>query len=359
MNHRTVDAMPKAFELLAAAAAFARKHRIPINDPMLVEQFVADAKPRLKAALDDTALIHGKRTENLFEAMVLSLGRFTLFKTEDIGRVHAANTYRAPDFRVVLDNGDQWLIEVKNVRCEDPMKQRATMSASYLASIQSYADAVRVPLRLAFYWSRWSMWTLVRPDAFRTTSGGLRINMQQAVMASELGRLGDMSISTTPPLRLVLGAASGKPRKLDSDGLAKFTIDSVRIYSGDVELTEPKDRQLAQTMFFYGEWPSNGPFAVMDGDEITGVEFIAAPEEPSDQGFDGVGLASRIFSRYFAEQTVKGDQVVQLSGEPAPEWFTPLANWDFKGSRLPLWLLHTQPLKITADDASTKPHALR
>ena len=218
--------MPKAFDLLAAAAAFAREHGIHINDPMLVERFVTDATPRLKAALGDTALIQGTRTENMFEAMVLSLGHFTLFKTEDVGRVHAAKTYRAPDFRVVLDDGDQWLIEVKNVRCEDPTTQRTTMSARYLASLQSYADAVGVPLRFAFYWSRWNMWTVVSPDHFRTSSGGLRIAMQQALMASELARLGDVSISTTPPLRLVLGAASDKPRKLSSDGLAEFTISS-------------------------------------------------------------------------------------------------------------------------------------
>lgn len=139
--------------------------------------------------------------------MVLSLGHFTLIKTEDVGRVHAAKTYRAPDFRVVLDDGDQWLIEVKNVRCEDPMNQRTTMSARYLASLQSYANAVGVPLRLAFYWSRWNMWTVVSPDRFRTVKGGVRITMQHALMASELVRLGDVSISTTPPLRLVDGRA--------------------------------------------------------------------------------------------------------------------------------------------------------
>jgi hypothetical protein len=48
---------------------------------------------------------------------------------------------------------------------------------------------------------------------------------------------------------------------------------------------------------------------------------VAAPEEPSDQGFDGIGWASRIFTRYFATRTVDGDQVIQLNGAPVPEWF--------------------------------------
>ena len=157
------DPAKKAFDLVALAAAFAQRHGVGLNDPALIERFLADAAPRLKAALADPTFLHGARTERMFEATVLSLGRFRLFKTEDIGRVHAATTYRARDFRVVLDDGDQWLVEVKNVRCENPEKQRATMSAAYLASLQAYADPVGAPLRLAFYWSRWNLWTVIAP----------------------------------------------------------------------------------------------------------------------------------------------------------------------------------------------------
>jgi hypothetical protein len=333
----------KAFDLLALATAFAQRHGVGLNDPALVERFLADAAPGLKAALADPALLHGARTERMFEANVLSLGRFGLFKTEDIGRVHAATTYRAPDFRVVLDDGDQWLIEVKNVRCENPNKQRTSMSAAYLASLQAYADAVGATLRLALYWSRWHLWTVIAPDRFRRPDGGLRVTMMEAVMVNEFARLGDVSIWTKPPLRLVLDAATDKPRKLSAEGLADFVIGSARVYSGDVELTDPRDRRLAEMLFLYGEWPAEGPFAVMGDDGIAGVEFVAAPEEPSDQDFDGVGWASRIFTRYFATRTVDGDQIIQLHGAPVPEWFAPLAAWDFKRSRLPLWLLHQQP----------------
>jgi hypothetical protein len=62
----------------------------------------------------------------------------------------------------------------------------------------------------------------------------------------------------------------------------------------------------------------------------------------SDQGWDGFGWASRIFSRFYAEQTINGDQVIQLHGEAAPEWFAPLSDWDFKKSKLPLLLGRVQ-----------------
>ncbi len=343
----------KAFDLLASVASFAREHRIALNDPALVERFMADAAPRLKEALADPALIHGSRTERLFEATVLSLGRFRLLKTEDIGRVHAAKTYRAPDFRVVLDDGDQWLIEVKNVRCEKPLKQETRMSAPYLASLQSYADAVGTPLKLAIFWALWNIWTVISPDRFRRANGSLRATMGEAIEANEFGRLGEVIIMTKSPLRLLLVAATDMPHTLSAEGLANFIIGSAKLYNGDIELIDPRDRKLAQILLLYGDWPVSGPFAIMDKGGFAGVEFVAEPEEPSDQGFDGIGWASRIFTRFYASQTIDGDQVIQLNGEAAPEWFAPLADWDFRNSKLSLWLGHVEaPRDLPTNDAN-------
>lgn len=334
---------PKAFDLLASLAAFAQREGIALNDRTLIDRFMADARPRLETALSDATLIHGSRTERLFEATVVTLGRYRMLKTEDIGRVHGAAKARAPDFRVVLDDGEQWLVEVKNVRRSKPFKQRTSMSAAYLNSLQSYADMVGTPLKLAIFWSLWNIWTVISPERFRRPDGGLRVTMQDAVMANEFGRLGEVIIMTRPPLRLVLDADRKMPRTLSPEGLAEFMIGAARMYSGDMELTDPRDRRLAQVLFLFGDWTVDEPIARMDGGEIGGVEFVAQPEEPSDQGFDGIGWASRIFSRYYAAQTVDGDQVIQLHGEAVPEWFAPLGNWDFKNSRLPLWLGHVEP----------------
>jgi hypothetical protein len=350
-DERLDRSTPKAFDLLASLAAFAQQNRITLNDPTLIDRFMADARPKLEAALSDVALIHGSRTERLFEATVLSLGRFKMLKTEDIGRVHGTTKSRAPDFRVVLDDGEQWLIEVKNVRSVKPFKQKTRMSAPYFASLQSYADMVGTPLRLAIFWSLWNIWTVVSPDRFRRPNGSLHVTVQEAVMASEFGKLGEVIIITRPPLRLVLDADTKMPSSLSAEGLGQFIVGAARIFSGDTELTDPRDRRLAQILFLFGEWRTEGPFARMDGEQIGGIEFVARPEEPSDQGFDGIGWGSRIFSRFYAEQTVDGDQVIQLNGDAAPEWFAPLADWDFKKSKLPLWLGHVVGPQ---DDAEVK-----
>ncbi|NTG75561.1 hypothetical protein G6M02_19725 [Agrobacterium rhizogenes] len=64
----------------------------------------------------------------------------------------------------------------------------------------------------------------------------------------------------------------------------------------------------------------------MDADEIAGVELVANPVKPTHQSWKGIGMANRNFSSFYADQTIDGDQVIQLDGEPAPDWFAPLAT---------------------------------
>jgi hypothetical protein len=52
---------------------------------------------------------------------------------------------------------------------------------------------------------------------------------------------------TRPPLRLVLDADKTMPRRLSQQGLAEFSIGAARMYSGDIELTDPRDRRLTES----------------------------------------------------------------------------------------------------------------
>jgi hypothetical protein len=49
---------------------------------------------------------------------------------------------------------------------------------------------------------------VISPERFRTRSGGLRVSMQEAMLANEFERLGEKLIMTKPSLRLVLSAAT-------------------------------------------------------------------------------------------------------------------------------------------------------
>ncbi len=80
------------------------------------------AVDRLKAGMDESlaneARLHGWRVQNLFEAMIVCLGSIRLIMTEDAGSYYYdedAGAVKPPDFRVVRSDGQQVLIEVKNV----------------------------------------------------------------------------------------------------------------------------------------------------------------------------------------------------------------------------------------------------
>lgn len=332
----------KPFDLLALLAAFARARGIALDDPSLIDAFTADATRQITWALADSVLLHGMRAERLFEATVLSLGKFNLFKAEDNGRVHAAEIMRAPDFRVVLDDGEERLIEVKNVYCKDPLEQEIRLSASYYRSVRRYADAVGVPLWLAIYWARWKIWTVVSPEPFRRPSGALRIRMEDAFIVNEFGRLGDVSISTRFPLRIVRAVVPEPYRDQNLDAVSY--LGPMRMFSTEVELTHPRDRKLAEVLCLYGEWPTSGPEPIRKGDELVGVQYVFAPVEPGEQPIeDSMGTASTIFSRFYSDETIEGDRVVQLLGEARPDWFAPLSDWPFGHSELPLWLKRFRP----------------
>ena len=95
--------------------------------------------------------------------------------------------------------------EVKNVYVEEPARQeRQLMTRAYREKLEAYAAATGGQLKLAIYWARWAIWTLVSPERLADVDGILTLDMPTAMRANELGRLGDRTIGTRPPLRLQL-----------------------------------------------------------------------------------------------------------------------------------------------------------
>src|SRR3546814_2125443 len=89
------------------------------------------------------------------------------------------------------------------------------------------------------------------------------------------------------------------------------------------------------------DWSSD----VCSADGERQIELLATPEEVSESGIDRIGSASRIFSRYYRSETSTGTEVTQLLGEARPEWFQPLAKWDFESSKLARSEEHTSELQ--------------
>lgn len=337
--------MPKPFNLLGEVAAFGDARQLSLRDPAFREAFQGHVRQSVDDALADPILLHGQRTEALFEALVVALDDVQLLKAEDGGRIFPADRYRVPDYRIVLNDGEQWLVEVKNVHIGDPQNQRRRiMHKAYHRAMAAYAEATGARLMLAVYWARWSIWTLVPPERFVDAKGDVVLDMMQAIPANELARLGDRTIGTRAPLRLRFVMDPAKTGPVGGDGQVLVVIGGSQLMCGDAVIEDKTEREIASIIMQYGEWSCDGPFPLIEGDRLHAIDFEWRPDEPcEDQGFDMIGTLSRMFSRYYASRTLDGSEIKQLRAPLRPAWFAPLANGTIVQRALPLWRFELQP----------------
>ena len=101
--------MKNSFDLLDLYARFGLERKVSLKAPEAFPTFLEDMRGQLDSALKTPTLLYGQRTAAMFMALVIALGRYSLLKPEDNGRVYPIGAFRAPDFRLVLEDGEQWL----------------------------------------------------------------------------------------------------------------------------------------------------------------------------------------------------------------------------------------------------------
>lgn len=344
--------VPKlSFEVLDAFARFGREQKLSLRDPKSIDAFTDSVHASLTTAIESDAWLHGQRTQKMFEALLVSLGQCALLKTEDSGLVHPQGKYIAPDFRVVLKDGTQWLIEVKNVYDADPSRQRFRCQDGYLQKLQDYSSLTGCPLKIALYWARWSIWTLIDPSDLQLRDGKQTIDMFRAAQINEFGHLGDRTVGTEPPLKLRLFADPSKARSIETNGEARLTVLRAGLFSADRELTDPLDQEIAWMFMQYGEWVCSTPKAVFADGELQGIDYVFEPSERPNrrQRFEIVGTLSRVFSQYYASKTLNDAGVVHTEAPLVPDWFAPLTSDGHLGRELPLWLFTQMPNRAPPD----------
>ena len=124
----------------------------------------------------------------MFEALLVSLGKFTLLKAEDNGKVHPDGRYIAPDFRVVLLDGTQWLIEVKNAYVKDSFEpERRFMTRPYREKLENYATATGGRLKLAVFWAARGSGLSFLPSSLSMSKEDVSFDMGSGFIENELG----------------------------------------------------------------------------------------------------------------------------------------------------------------------------
>jgi Holliday junction resolvase len=334
---------PVRFDVINAFAEFGRSEKISLRNPAAADSFVERARASINRSLSNEAFLQGLRTELMFESLVASLGAVEILKSEDSGEIYVSDeTLKVPDFRLVLADGSQMLVEVKNFYQGQDLRRSFELDGAYLEGLVRYSKAMNCNLLLAIYWAKWNIWTLVRPEVFHNQNEKRTIDMVEAMKANHMVSLGDYSIGTRFPLSLVMHADESKPRYVRPDGSGTFTISNVEFYCAGQLIADPVEQRIATYLMFYGNWTYAAEPRIVEN-EIEAVEHRWVPEVDHEQGFEIVGSLSEMFSTFYKFATQDEGQMGKLRLDITPGSWGNLIPEDHKGKMLPLWRLRLRP----------------
>jgi hypothetical protein len=292
------------------------------------------------------------RGEAMFRAVLVALGDFQLLVEEDEGQLYYddnAGAVKQPDYRAVDSAGRQLLIEVKTVP-PNPRQLRHSIPTAEVRALRRYGQLTGAPVAIAHYWSAANMWTLVDLGRMRPGEGRYELELTEALKANQMGRFGDRTIGTVPPLALRLEVEEfGERTQPDT---ATIVIKDVQMLAAGQPLVDEVEQRIAFLLFRFGGWPVDTPTELDAHGKLASFALEAAPPEEARamverQGFAMVGALSSMYSAMFNEITLDDEGAVRrLDHHSEPGEVGSLIPADYferAERRLALWVLHLQP----------------
>lgn len=303
---------PEKFETIDLFQAFMSRQNLKLPDEKTEKDFVQKITDEIRANKANPIVIHGRRIESMFGYVLASLGKCLTIKKEDSGDVYAVDTeIQPPDYRIILDNGYECFIEVKNHRPKDPIDPYY-FRKSDLESLAKYASVFKKDLKIAIYWSQWNIWTLTAADDIDINTEKPMIDLPKAMQLNEMSLIGDLSIATTPPLTWRLLPNHRKPITV-KDSELHFTIGGVELYCGNTLIQDPSEKNLALYLMFFGKWIATEPIARTKDNILEAADIVANPENRTQkQQFEFVGELSSMISRFYDFLTASEKTIERL-----------------------------------------------
>lgn len=334
----------KHFKLLKMLDDFAQSVGLSINDEIVFDKFIKHLSEAIKKHRNNPIRIHGFRVESMFAHIAAALGKSQIITEEDSGVFFSSEEdIRRPDFRLITKEGKQFLVEVKNFHKKDPMEP-FTIKSIYFSTLKKYADAFKIPLKIAIFWSVWKLWTLVDSTHFISDNSKYIITMSEAMKRNEMILLGDHMVGTVPPLSLRLYADPNKPRSVRENGQVDFTIGRVALYACEKEITDEFEKKLAWFFMLHGKWNKvDQPTEIKNG-LLEYTEFSVSPEQyDKKQGFAILGFLSELITSNYIFLTSPQGEILQLTPKQQPDKLSIFIPHDYKGKVLSLWRFLVQP----------------
>ena len=334
---------PEKFGVIDLFDAIGQKQALKLDDEESTKNFLKS----IETSLSDhktPIFMHGRRVEAMFGYMAASLGRCAVIKKEDSGEVFLDSPdAKVPDYRVVTQAGEQFLVEVKNCHKTD-LSSKFSINATYFEGLKSYASLINSEVKIAIYWSRWNQWVLISLNALRRNGAAYVTTFSNSCMQNQMATLGDLTIGTTPPLVFRLLTDPKKPRRIDKNGEVTFTISQVELSCAGQLITEKEEQNLAFYFMLYGDWPTDKPKAQIEEGELLAIECSAKPMEKTPrQGFEVVGSMSGMISRRYNELTVSSGRIERLTPQVEPGSLGISIPNNYQGHVLPLWRFIQEP----------------
>jgi hypothetical protein len=220
--------------------------------------FLALVEQGLHESLANQRRLHGRWAQDLFKAVTISLDSIRMIKEEDADDFYFDHTrlpLHLPDFRLILNDDQQILVEVKNVAPSDTAKTQR-LQAHIVEAEQVYARLTGAELYYAHFWAFSSRWTLVRSSVLGGSGKYKHLTVATAFKENEMSRLGDYYIGTESlEFTLSLVAAPNGSQEVveepDGDKSIYLTIVREEIYCDGQLIEDDVERRIARTFMLY------------------------------------------------------------------------------------------------------------
>ncbi|MDR5798058.1 hypothetical protein QCE49_32170 [Caballeronia sp. LZ008] len=346
---------PGKFEPLNLFTAIGREAGYRLGSEAHYHHFINAVEKSLKASQANLNMLHGKRIEALFAHVAGALGRCLMVKAEDAGDIFVADgEVKIPDYRLVLRDRSQLLVEVKNCH-GDGIERPFSLKRDYVDQLDRYADMNGASLKFAVFFSSWRSWCLLSRQSSQEEDDDLIITFPNAMARNEMSSIGDVVIATLPELKIELLADPAEAHAVDKRGRARFIIRSAKLFCAGKEIVDSAEQEIAFRLMRSGKWPDTSEAIVEDG-KLLGVIITARPETTHEgQHFEIIGHLSSLVTSAYAEMTVKDRRPIALDVAADPAAFALCIPEDYQSEALPLWRLVQQPnpdFQVDGDDAA-------
>lgn len=286
---------------------------------------------------------HGFRIESMFAYVAGALGKCLLVKQEDAGGVCLTSKVidmQVPDYRLVLDNSECLLVEVKNCA-----KLKVRFKKNYISRLQRYADLQNVPLKIAVYWSKLKIWVLLPSEKLKFVGENCDIKFDEAIARSQMATLGDMRLACKVPLKVEMKCDSKLLSEGEGEDVYEFIPRAIDIYCDGVLIECDVEKEIAFQIILAvsATWDETMETAAVDSDSsVLHFKFLP-PEINDEQDWEGVGSLSTIISQKFDNRTVTDGEVESLAPGCDFSYFEFFIPDDYQGKYFPLLRLIIQP----------------